>query len=55
MLHLPHFVPHYNLTECAFRDIKTIEKSKSVYGEEKGLLSLVDGVLSLKGKSFENI
>ena len=53
VFHLPHYDPLYNLTEYAFRDMKSIERMKNVYGEEEALLSLVDTLNVLKNKSYK--
>ena len=53
--YLPHYDPYYNLTEYVFRDIKSIEVAKGIYGEKESLLSLVESVESLRNKNYSNI
>ena len=52
LVHLPRYMPLLNLAEQGFRDIKAIERSKCIYGELEGLLSLNDSVLSIKNKNY---
>ena len=46
--YLPHYDPKSNLAEIDFRNIKTIEKSKKIYGKHEGLMSLARSVEAIK-------
>ncbi len=52
LVHLPRYMPLLNLAECGFRDVKAIERSKSVYGELESLLSLNESVQSILSRDY---
>ena len=54
VVHLPHYCPTANLVEYMFRDIKAIEKSKNIYGEREGLISLIESVEKIKNKDYSS-
>ena len=53
--YLPHYDPFYNLTEYVFRDIKSIEAAKCVYGEREAVISLAESVEKVKNKKYAKI
>ena len=54
-VYLPHYQPTLNLMEYGFRDIKAMEVSKGIYGEQEGLMSLIESVERIKNKDYTDI
>ena len=55
IIYLPRYEPRLNLSEIAIRDVKSIECSKHVYGEENSLVSLAESVEKIKNKPYIHV
>ena len=55
IVYLPAYTPWINLAEYFFHAIKEEERRKNVIGESAALLSLIDSIDAMKGRSWINI